>query len=75
LPQPAKLAIMEQRSRLTQIEAPPALNTDQKQALKKSIDESFLASFRWVMIVSAGLALLSAVSALVMIAGKPQKAT
>ncbi|HEX4603735.1 MAG TPA: MFS transporter [Candidatus Angelobacter sp.] len=75
LPQPAKHAIMEQRSRLTQIEAPPALNTDQKQGLKKSIDESFLASFRWVMIVSAGLALLSAVSALVMIAGKPQKAT
>jgi hypothetical protein len=41
--------------------------------LKRSIDESFLAAFRSVMVISAGLAFLSAVSAWSMIQGKPQK--
>ena len=61
---------MAQRSRLTQIEAPSGLDSDQRELLKLSIDESFVAGFRWVMLVSAGLALLSAVSAWAMIEGK-----
>ena len=65
-----KQAIMAQRSRLTQIEAPQVLTSDQRQILKRAIDESFLAGFRWVMLVSAGLALLSALSAWAMIEGK-----
>ena len=71
---PAKNAVLEQRNRLTQIEPPKELSSDQQQVLKSSIDESFLAGFRWVMVISAGLALLSAVSAWSMIAGKPPKA-
>jgi EmrB/QacA subfamily drug resistance transporter len=70
LPASAKHSIMEQRSRLTQIEPPRDLNTDQRQALKRSIDESFLSGFRWVMVISAGLALFSALSAGAMIDGK-----
>ena len=73
LPQPAKSAVLEQRSRLTQIEPPKGLNADQLQSLKRSIDESFLAGFRWVMFISAGLALFSAASAWAMIEGKPRK--
>jgi EmrB/QacA subfamily drug resistance transporter len=65
-----KQAVMAQRSRLTQIEAPQALTSDQQQTLKRAIDESFLAGFRWVMLVSAGLAILSALSAWAMIEGK-----
>jgi EmrB/QacA subfamily drug resistance transporter len=65
-----KQAVMVQRSRLTQIEAPHALTSDQRQSLKRAIDESFLAGFRWVMLVSAGLAILSALSAWAMIEGK-----
>jgi MFS family permease len=65
-----KQAVMAQRSRLTQIEAPPALSAGQQQTLKRAIDESFLAGFRWVMLVSAGLATLSALSAWAMISGK-----
>jgi len=65
--------VLEQRNRLTQIEPPKELSSDQQQVLKRSIDESFLAGFRWVMLISAGLALLSAVSAWSMIAGKPPK--
>jgi EmrB/QacA subfamily drug resistance transporter len=71
---PAKNAVLEQRNRLTQIEPPKELSSDQQQELKRSIDESFLSGFRWVMVISAGLALLSAVSAWSMIAGKPPKA-
>jgi MFS family permease len=65
-----KQAVMDQRSRLTQIEPPTALNDDQRAMLKQAIDESFIAGFRWVMLVSAGLAVLSALSAWAMIEGK-----
>jgi MFS family permease len=67
---PQKHSVMEQRSRLTQIEPPRGFNTYQQQELKRSIDESFLSAFRWVMFISAGLALFSAVSAWAMIDGK-----
>ena len=70
LAEPVKHSILEQRSRLTQIEPPRDLNTDQQQELKRSIDESFLSGFRWVMVISAGLALFSALSAWAMIDGK-----
>ncbi len=70
LAEPVKHSVLEQRSRLTQIEPPRDLNADQQQALKRSIDESFLSGFRWVMFISAGLALFSAVSAWAMIDGK-----
>jgi EmrB/QacA subfamily drug resistance transporter len=70
---PAKHAVLEQRNRLTQIEPPEELNSNQQQVLKRSIDESFLSGFRWVMFISAGLALLSALSAWSMIEGKPLK--
>ena len=75
LPGPMKQTVLEQRNRLTQIEAPNGLNSDQRQVLKRSIDESFLSGFRWVMCISAGLALLSAVSAWTMIDGKSQRPT
>lgn len=74
LPDSVKQSVLEQRNRLTQIEAPKGLNIDQQQALKRSIDESFLRGFRWVMVISAALALLSAVSALSMIEGKSRPA-
>jgi hypothetical protein len=35
------------------------------------VAESFVAGFRWVMLLSAGLAVLSAVSAWLMIRGTP----
>jgi EmrB/QacA subfamily drug resistance transporter len=75
LPHPMKQTVLEQRNRLTQIEAPKGLNSDQQQVLKRSIDESFLSGFRWVMAISAGLALFSAVSAWGMIEGKRPRAT
>ena len=70
LPASMKHSVLEQRSRVTQIDPPKDLNADQQQVLKRSIDESFLSAFRWVMFISAGLALFSAVSAWAMIEGK-----
>jgi EmrB/QacA subfamily drug resistance transporter len=70
LPATAQQTVMDQRNKLTQIQPPDGLSTDQSLVLKHSINESFLAGFRWVMIVSAGLALLSAMSAWAMIEGK-----
>jgi EmrB/QacA subfamily drug resistance transporter len=72
---PVKHAILEQRNRLTQIEPPSDFNDDQRLRLKESINESFLAGFRWVMFVSAGLAILSAMSAWAMIEGKTKNAS
>ena len=74
LSQPVKQAVLGQRNRLTQIEFPSGMSADRQLVLKQSINESFLAAFRWVMFVCAGLAVLSAVSALAMIDGVPQKA-
>jgi EmrB/QacA subfamily drug resistance transporter len=73
LSSPARHAVLEQRNRLTQIEPPKALDTDQQHELKRAIDESFLSGFRWVMVISAGLALASAFSAWSMIEGNPSK--
>src|ERR1700727_2217072 len=42
-----KHAVLEQKDRLTQIEPPKELTPDQRDALKRSINESFLAGFRW----------------------------
>ena len=75
LPDPMKQTVLQQRNRLTQIEAPKGLNSDQRQELKRSIDESFLSGFRWVMAISAALALFSAVSAWGMIEGKQPRST
>jgi hypothetical protein len=73
LPTPVKHALLEQRNRLTQIEPPKGISTDQQQLLTRSIDESFLSGFRWVMMISAGLALFSAISAWSMIEGKSRQ--
>jgi EmrB/QacA subfamily drug resistance transporter len=75
LPDSMKQTVLEQRNRLTQIETPKGLNSDQQQVLKRSIDESFLSGFRWVMAISAGLALFSAVSAWGMIEGRRPRST
>src|ERR1051326_7537581 len=53
---PVKQAVLEQRNRLIQIEPPKGIEADQQQRLTRSIDESFLSGFRWVMMISAGLA-------------------
>jgi EmrB/QacA subfamily drug resistance transporter len=59
-----------QRSRLAAAELPQNLDPARNRNLKQAIDESFVSGFRRVMAVAAVLALLSAVSAWLLIEGK-----
>lgn len=69
---PIKLVstIMSQRERLAGMVIPGGYSASATSALRHAIDMSFVAGFRWVMLVSAALALLSATSAWVLIKGK-----
>lgn len=63
-------AIMSQREMLAGMVIPSGYSASATTALKHAIGMSFVAGFRWVMLVSAALALLSAMSAWVLIKGK-----
>jgi EmrB/QacA subfamily drug resistance transporter len=52
-----------QRIRLAAIEVPSNMDTATKEATKRSIDKSFIAGFRAVMLIASGLALASAATA------------
>lgn len=63
----------EQRTNLAGMEIPATAVIEQRQQLKNAIDESFVAGYRRVMLTSMVLALLSAVSAFLLIDGKTKK--
>lgn len=72
----AKTHVYEQRNRLTQIELPRDIQPEQAGELKQAIGLSFVSAFRWVMLLSALLAMVSAASAWTMIgAGRQEKLT
>ncbi len=60
-----------ERSRLAGAAVPPGLDAATAAAVKKAVAESFVSGFRWVMLLGAGLAVLSAASAWLMIGGGP----
>ena len=60
-----------ERSKLAGAALPPGAEPATAAALKRAVAESFVAGFRWVMLLSAGLAVLSALSAWLMIGGRP----
>ncbi len=57
----------DQRSKLAGAEMPPGVDAATAAALRNAVAESFVAGFRWVMLIGAGLALLSALSAWIVI--------
>jgi MFS family permease len=65
-----KQAIDEQRSKLAAAELPESLEPSLGQELKQAIDAAFISGYRRVMAVSMILALLSALSAWLLIDGK-----
>ncbi len=69
-----KRSIDEQRSKLAGAELPKNLDPALGQALKQAINEAFIAGFHRVMAVGIVLALLSALSAWVLIDGKKASA-
>jgi predicted MFS family arabinose efflux permease len=65
-----RTVLNEQRSRLAGAELPENLDPGLRESLQQAIDDAFLAGFRRVMTVSMILALLSALSAWILIEGK-----
>lgn len=72
---PAELlaAVTTQRQKLAGIVLPAGTPAATATALKHAIGSAFVAGFRQVMLLSAGLALLSAISAWLLISGKPKR--
>src|SRR6185369_5700718 len=58
-----RLEIDSQREKLAAIDIPPHVGSEQRATIEKTIDESFLAGFRVVMLSASLLALLSAATA------------
>jgi hypothetical protein len=63
--------IAAQRQKLAGIDIPASYSKAVVVSAKHAIDMSFVTGFRWVMWISAALALLSAISAGLLIEGKP----
>jgi EmrB/QacA subfamily drug resistance transporter len=59
-----------QRNRLAGTALPSNLAETSAAMLKRAVGESYVAGFRWIMLLSAGLALMSALAAWMMIGGK-----
>jgi EmrB/QacA subfamily drug resistance transporter len=62
-----RLEIESQRARMGAIDIPQNIKPDQRAKVRQTIDESFMAGFRLVMFSAAGLALLSAGTAWLLI--------
>jgi len=61
--------IDNQRIRLAAIDIPPQIDNRLREEIRRAIDDSFVAGFRLVVFVASGLAVLSAVTAALMIEG------
>jgi hypothetical protein len=58
--------------KLAAIEIPEGVDTRRREEIAYAINDSFVAGFRLVMIVAAGLAILSSATAKFMIEDKPR---
>ncbi len=61
IPQQLRAAVQEQASRLAEAKAPAAGDESQRRELTRILHEAFIHSFRVVMLIASGSALLSAV--------------
>ncbi|MDA2911057.1 MFS transporter [Nitrospiraceae bacterium AH_259_D15_M11_P09] len=66
----AQHVLEQQRMKLAGAEVPAGLSGEARETLKQTIAASFVDSFRLVMLIAAGLAFLSALTALLTIKGR-----
>lgn len=71
----ARASLLAQQTNLAGVRIPTGLNPAQAAAVRSAIDGAFVAGFRGVMLVSAGLAVASSLAAARLVAGKMTKAT
>ena len=67
----ARQDLEAQRSKLAGAEVPAGVSVEQRARIERAIDEAFLRGYRLVMLASAGMALAGALSAALLIEGKP----
>src|SRR5918997_156621 len=70
LPPRAQQQLEAEKANLGAAQVPEGLNAEAAAAVETAIAESFVASFRVAMLIAAGLALMSAVAAGILIEGK-----
>jgi len=64
LPPSVAQSLQTQSIKLAAIDIPKDLNPGTQQLIRRTIDESFVSGFRWLMVIGAALAAASAVTAL-----------
>ena len=67
-------AVEQQRNKLAAIELPASMDAHDTALAKHAIAEAFVTGFRWIMLISAALALASAASAWVLIGSASHQA-
>ena len=75
LPSEARSDLDEQRVMLAAAESPQGLESETMAHIEGAIDDAFVFGFRRIMLVSAGLALASALTALLWIEPQPRRQT
>jgi EmrB/QacA subfamily drug resistance transporter len=70
LPPAARESMEEEKVRLGAAEPPEGVSDEQAARVEEAVDVAFLTGFRVVMLVSAGLAIASALAAAILIQGK-----
>jgi EmrB/QacA subfamily drug resistance transporter len=70
LPPEARQQLEEEKIQLAAAKVPEGLDNASGTAVERAIDEAFVAGYRVVMLVAAGMALASALSAALLIEGK-----
>jgi EmrB/QacA subfamily drug resistance transporter len=68
-------AVEQQRDKLAAIELPAATDAREKTLARRAIAEAFVKGFRWIMLISAALALASAASAWILIGSAGEAAS
>jgi hypothetical protein len=68
-------ALVAQRAKLAALEPPASASPGLQAAVRQSVDGAFVSGFRRVMGIAAALALLSSISALLMIGEKRKPPT
>jgi hypothetical protein len=69
----AKQQLQEEKVKLGAAEAPEDLDAAQSTQVERAIDEAFVSGYRIVMLVATAIALVSAISAALLIEGKRPK--
>jgi len=70
LPDGLTALVHSQRSKLAAVELPAGLDTVTAAAVHRAVSEAFISGFRWVMGISAALALASSLAAMVLISAR-----